>query len=296
MPLSAEIQERAIGIAGAGPVAQAFGRALIECGVDISYVASRDLSHAEAAARSLASHVRAVGYGDLAECATHVIIAVSDRAITPVAEELARANKKLRVVLHTCGSYGPEALVPLNAAGVSCGSLHPLQTIRDAKSGANGLQGAAFAVSGDSEALRWAEEIATVLSGTVLCIHPDGRHFYHAAAVMASNYIAALLDSTEHLMTMAGVPKSDALPAIAPLARAALENVLQNGPVEALTGPIVRGDAATVAAHAQALQSADASIASLYRAAGLRALRMAVARGLREEQAESVRQALTGRR
>jgi predicted short-subunit dehydrogenase-like oxidoreductase (DUF2520 family) len=113
---------------------------------------------------------------------------------------------------------------------------------------------------------------------------------------MASNYIAALLDSAEELMVMAGIPKKDAFRALGPLARAALENVLQNGAVEALTGPVVRGDTATVAAHTQALQATDSSIAMLYEAAGLRALRMARARGLNDEQAEEVRRALTGRR
>jgi predicted short-subunit dehydrogenase-like oxidoreductase (DUF2520 family) len=187
-------------------------------------------------------------------------------------------------------------LAPLGAAGVSCGAIHPLQTIRDAKSGARDLRNAAFAISGDSAALGWAEEIATVLSGTIVRIKPDGRLFYHAAAVMASNYIAALLDSAEGLMLMAGVPKKDALRALGPLARAALENVLQNGAVEALTGPVARGDAATVAAHTQALQATESSIATLYEAAGLCALRMARARGLNEDQAENVRRALTGRR
>ena len=277
-------------------MAQAFGKALIECGIQINCIASRDMSHAEAAAIFLGNGARAVSYRELASYATHVIIAVSDRAITPVAEELAHAGGKLRVALHTCGSYGPEILAPLSVANVSCGAIHPLQTIRDAKSGANDLRSAAFAISGDSAALGWAEEVAAALSGTILRIHPDGRHFYHAAAVMASNYIAAVLDSAEQLMVMAGVSKSDALPALAPLARAALENVLQNGPVEALTGPVARGDAATVAAHMQALEAADESISALYEVAGLRALHMARRRGLDEDQSDSVRRALTGRR
>lgn len=293
MPPSTAGRERTIGIAGSGPVAQAFGRALIERGVAIECIASRDIGHAESAAKSLVDGVKAVSYRDLASYATHIIIAVSDRAITPVAEELASAAGKLRVALHTCGSYGPEVLAPLSVAGVSRGAIHPLQTIRDAK-GANGLRNAAFAISGDSAALGWAEEIATLLGGTTLRIKPDGRHFYHAAAVMGSNYIAALLDSAEQLMIIAGVPKRDALRALGPLARAALENVLENGAVQALTGPIVRGDAATVAAHTQALEAADTSIAALYEAAGLRTLRMARARGLNDDQAESLRQALAG--
>src|SRR6185312_17229617 len=165
MPPSTAGREKAIGIAGSGPVAQAFGRALIESGLKINCIASRELSHAEAAATFLKNGVRAVSYRDLASYATHVIIAISDRAITPVAEELARANGKLRVALHTCGSYGPEVLAPLSAGGASCGAIHPLQTIRNAKAGANDLRNAAFAISGDASALGWGEEIVTLLSG-----------------------------------------------------------------------------------------------------------------------------------
>ncbi|MGH9558161.1 MAG: DUF2520 domain-containing protein, partial [Bryobacteraceae bacterium] len=118
---------------------------------------------------------------------------------------------------------------------------------------------------------------------------------YHAAAVMASNYIAAVLDSAEQLMLLAGVPKANALRALAPLARASLENVLHCGAVEALTGPVVRGDAATVSENTAALQRADPSIAELYKAAGLHALDMARRRGLGGEEAERVHRALLGR-
>jgi predicted short-subunit dehydrogenase-like oxidoreductase (DUF2520 family) len=180
--------------------------------------------------------------------------------------------------------------------GVSCGGIHPLQTIRDASQGAAGLRSAAFAVSGDPQALTWAERIAAALSGHVLHIRPGARHLYHAAAVMASNYIAALMDSAEQLLLLAGVPEEDALGALAPLARTSLDNAVRLGALEALTGPVMRGDAATVAEHARALEGVERSVAELYRAAGLHALRMARRRGLGEEEAESVHRALVARR
>jgi predicted short-subunit dehydrogenase-like oxidoreductase (DUF2520 family) len=285
----------ALAMAGAGPVAQALGRALRECGVGIACVASRDLDHARAAAAFIGGGARAVSYREIPLHASHVLIAVSDRAIAPVAEELARGNGRLRVALHTCGSYGAEALAPLSAVGVSCGSIHPLQTIRDPSRGAADLRGAAFAVSGDAGALGWAENAARALGGRILHIRPDARHLYHAAAVMASNYIAALLDCAEELLLLAGVPKSDALRALAPLARTSVENAVQCGAVDALTGPVVRGDAATVAEHSRAMDHAEATVAELYQAAGLHALRMARKRGIGDDEAERVRQALLGR-
>ena len=292
--INAEVSD--VAIAGAGPVAQALGRAMQECGIGIGCIASRNLDHAKAAAVLIGGGVLAVRYGDIPSMASHVILAVSDRAIVPVAEELASGNGRLRVALHTCGSYGPELLAPLNAVGVSCGGIHPLQTVRDASHGAVALRSAAFAVSGDADALRWAEEIATALSGHVLHIRPDARHLYHAAAVMASNYIAALLDAAGQLMLLAGVPKEDALRALAPLVRTSIDNAVDCGAVEALTGPVMRGDAATVAEHTRAIERAEQSIADLYKFAGLHALGMARKRGLGQEEVDRVHQALCGRR
>lgn len=285
-----------IAIAGAGPVAQSLGVALRACGFSIACVGSRDLHHAEAAAAVIGGGTLAVRYRDIPSMASRVIVAVSDRAISPVAEELAREKGRLSVVLHTCGSYGPELLEPLRTAGVSCGGLHPLQTIRDPSRGAAALRSAAFSVCGDPEALTWAEALATELSGHLLHIEPDARALYHAAAVMASNYIGALLDSAEHLMMLAGVPQEDALRALASLARTSIDNAVECGAVEALTGPVVRGDAATVAEHTRAVKRAGASIAELYEAAGLHAMHMARQRGLGHVEADRVRRALCRRK
>ena len=284
-----------VAIAGAGPVAQALGRALRECGSEVACIASRTPGHADAAALFIGGGTRAVSYREIPLCASHALIAVSDRAITAVAEELAGCGRGLRAALHTCGGYGPELLAPLSAAGASCGSIHPLQTIREASQGAADLRHAYFGVSGDPEALRWAEEIALALSGHVLRIAPGARPLYHAAAVMASNYIAALLDSAEQLMLLAGIPQPDALRALAPLARTSLDNAVRYGPAQALTGPVVRGDAATVAGHSRAVRAAGEPVAELYRAAGLHALGMARRRGLGPEDARRVRDALLER-
>ena len=286
----------AVAIAGAGPVAQAFGRALCDSGTAIAWIASRNLTHARSAAEFISATTLVIPYAELASHASHVLIAVSDGAIEPVARELARSKGKLRVALHTCGSYGREVLRPLAETGVACGAIHPLQTIQEPARGAAALRMAAFSVSGDPPALEWAEQIAATLSGRSLHIRGEARTLYHAAAVMASNYIAAVLHGAEELMLRAGVPESDALHALAPLARASLENVFRCGPVEALTGPVSRGDAATVTEHTRALGNERESIAELYRAAGLHALQMAKTRGLGDEDATKVHDALVGRR
>jgi predicted short-subunit dehydrogenase-like oxidoreductase (DUF2520 family) len=288
------VPQNRIAIAGAGRVAQAMGKALQEAGVNVDFLASRNPEHARTAAEFIGGGIVRVSFSDLASRASHVLIAVSDSAIEPVSQQLAKPGGAIRVALHTCGSYGPELLESLSATGVSCGSIHPLQTVSDGAQGAVALHYAAFAVSGAPEAMGWAKEIVSAIEGQLLDIKPEARHFYHAAAVMASNYISALLDTAQELMGVAGIPKDTALHALAPLARTSLENAIRYGPVQALTGPIVRGDASTVAAHVLAMDQVESSAAQLYRAAGLRALRMARERGLSEESAMEVHRALLG--
>lgn len=273
-------QKPAIAIAGTGAVARALGKALQEVGVAVACVASRDPERAGA---------EVVRYRDVGLHASHVIIAVADRAIGAVAQEIAAVP--VRVALHTCGAHGAEILAPLSDAGVACGSFHPLQTFR----GTTALRGVTFAVNGDPGALQWAEELAATLRGHVIHIESESRPLYHAAAVMASNYVAALLDSAEHLMELAGVPRSDARRALEPLVRTGIDNVFASSPVDALTGPVVRGDATTVASHVRAMRGAEQSVVELYQAAGQHALDMARRRGLLQTDAENVRRALVGR-
>ena len=277
-------------------MARALGKALREIGSNVVCIASRNPEHAAAAADFIGGGAAAVCYRDIGSHASHVVIAVSDSAIESVAKELAIGRGGLRVALHTCGSYGPELLESLSAVGVSCGGIHPLQTIQDGEVGTAALRNIGFAVCGVPDALCWAEELVAALGGQALHIQPEGRQLYHAAAVMASNYIAVLVDTAQQLMAKAGIPKEAALRALAPLARTSVENAVTRGPVEALTGPIVRGDAVTVAAHMLALERSADSTAELYRAAGIRALRMARERGLGEQDAMRIDQTLAGRK
>jgi len=282
---------RAIGIAGAGRVGQALARLLREAGRPVAAVASRTIEHAREGAAFAGEGVAAVSYSELLAHASHLIIAVPDSAIEPVAETLAAAARG-GVALHTCGARGPEALHALAAKGVACGALHPLQTVSTPLQGVTALRGIAFAISGDEPALAWAREIAALLEGETLAIAPGARPLYHAAAVMAGNYVVALADAAQSLMVQAGVAPDQALRALAPLMRAAVENSVEQGPERALTGPIERGDAATVESHVEALKTAPPALKSFYRAAGLCTLGIARRRGLDAARAQAVERAL----
>lgn len=207
-----------------------------------------------------------------------ILIAVPDGAIAEVAARLASVHLPSRIpVLHASGSRSLDILDPLAQRGHPVGSVHPLAAIADPVEGADRLSGATWGVEGDGASAELAERIVAACGGRALHVAPGGKAAYHAAAVFASNYAVALLSVAERLLEQAGVDAPDARPALAALAAGAVENVAARGPVEALTGPVVRGDVETVALHLARL-SADER--ALYCLLGREALRLARKAGM----------------
>jgi len=282
----------AIGIAGAGRIAQALGRLLFQQGQPIAVVASRSPSSAQRAARFVGPSVRAVDYAQLPAQAERLILAVADDALDEVAGTLEEAGMDQGLIIHTSGVWGPEVLSGLAERGVSCASMHPLQTVAHPKQGVEKLPGSTFAVAGEGKAALWAKELVKLLDGQVLTIKPLAKPLYHAAAVVASNYIVALIDAALLMMSKAGVGEGQGRKALEPLVLAAAQNALSRGPVEALTGPIERGDERTIAAHLTALEDLPESVQGLYRAAGQHTVQLARRRGLSKAQATQLEKLL----
>ena len=283
-----------IGIVGAGAVAQALGRLLQTRGEPIVALASRTPASAEQAAAFVGSSVQAVRYSEIPRLTTRVIIAIADEGIAPVAKALAAAELT-GIVLHTSGASGFAPLAPLRQVGVACGVLHPLQTVVSPEQGVSQLDGVAFGTAGDPEAVDWAGAIVRLLNGTLLPVAADHLASYHAGAVMASNALVAAIDAALVLMHQAGIEEQLALRAIGPLSRTSVENTLRLGPETALTGPIARGDTATVAAHLAAVDRAPASTAALYRATARHLLSVARDRALPPATARTLTQMIERR-
>lgn len=270
-----------IGIAGTGRVARALGRLLVQRGEAV-VLAGRNPARTEEAAAFIGSPLRCTLISSLGREAGPILIAVSDRAVEEVARILAQSGPIPGPVLHTAGCHGPEILAPLLRQGVFCGLLHPLQTLATAEQGVRVLSGSFFAVCAEGAALDWAERIVKRLGGRPLRIPPETPPLYHAAAVLASNYVVSLLDASLALLKQCGIPEQDARRALTPLVTASLDNALREGPVQALTGPVERGDVLTIRRHLESLGrvSGAGDLAGLYRGAGRWAVRLARRKGL----------------
>ncbi len=282
-----------IGIAGTGRLAQALARLIAICGGRVTAVAGRNPARAEAAARYAGDGVRAVFFCELPLVAEHIVIAVADSAIEQVAAEIASAPALPAVVVHTCGAKDAGCLSSFKSRGVACGVLHPLQTAPTPDAGLTGLRGCFWGVSGDQEARDWAAGIVRLVGGEVIEVPEGANALYHSAGVMASNLVVAAIGAAQRVFCQAtGAPPPVALRALAPLAMAAVSNALARGPEAALTGPVERGDAGTVAAHRAALAAAPLAAREFYRAASLQALDLAVAKGLAPHAAAILKEIL----
>ena len=168
-----------------------------------------------------------------------LVLATPDAAIRGVAREIEPVAET--VVAHLSGSLGLDELAPHERRA----GLHPLVALPNPDVGAKRLVGAWFAVAGDPLIRRLAE----ALYGRVFTVDDGDRAAYHAAASIAANHLVALMGQVQRVGFAAGVP----FEAYLDLARAALDDVADLGPVAALTGPVARGDEATVRRHVKAL-------------------------------------------
>jgi predicted short-subunit dehydrogenase-like oxidoreductase (DUF2520 family) len=202
------------------------------------------------------------------------LLCVPDEAIPGAAASLVAAIPPLELVGHTSGATGLDALAAAAEAGASTFALHPLQTVPDPEAE---LAGAACAIAGsDARALGFARGLAERLGMHPFELAEEHRAAYHAAASIASNLLVALEESAAELLARTGVPEPREL--LAPLVLRSAENWSERGG-RALTGPIARGDEATVERHRDALREAAPELVAVYEALAARARELARARG-----------------
>jgi predicted short-subunit dehydrogenase-like oxidoreductase (DUF2520 family) len=222
-----------------------------------------------------------------------LLIATPDDAIPAAARDVAAldAVRQHQVVLHLSGLLDRTALAALQPTGAALGSFHPLQTVADPASAPRRLAGACAGVEGDARAIEAGERLARLLGMQPVRIAAAAKPLYHAAAVIAGNYPAALASVAERLARAAGIAPELAGRMYLPLIAGAAENLLAVGPGQALTGPVRRGDLETLRRHLAALPP---DLLPLYRVLGLEAVQLAAAQGLDHASAAAVRRVLEG--
>lgn len=263
-----DVQPRVrVGIIGAGRVGRAFAHASRRAGLDVVAAWSRSVDARQRFAAEFGTPA-AVCISDVTDQCDVVIVAVPDEQIDPVVRQLAdvvdAAYPPLVVV--TSGSWSTDRGAPVLASGGRIARLHPLRAITDAAP-ADVLAGAVAAVTAPGDADRdAARRFSLRLEMQPVDLTDADAATWHAAGTLAAGGVTTLLAAARDLAMTAGMDPDDALRAMVDLARGAIDSVVALGPEASLTGPVVRGDARTVAAHVAALRERRPDLVDTYRA------------------------------
>jgi predicted short-subunit dehydrogenase-like oxidoreductase (DUF2520 family) len=281
-----------IGVVGAGKVGAVLGSALRAAGhavVAVSAVSRASRERADA----LLPGVPVLAVPAVVERAELVLLAVPDDVLPELVAGLASTGawQAGQLVVHTSGRYGWRVLDPVVAAGAIPLAVHPAMTFTGTTLDVSRLVDCCFGVTAPTPVLPIAQALVVEMGAEPVVVAEEARPLYHAALAHGANHLVTLVAQALDLLRAAGV--EPAARVLGPLLSAALDNALRRGD-DALTGPVARGDAGTVAAHLAAIAGSGLPDApATYRALARTTADRALASGrLRAEAAQALLGAL----
>lgn len=277
-----------LGFIGAGTVGTALALRLSAEGYQVVAVSDRTHTSAEKLAQTI-TDCRAVRNNQAAaDIADFVFITTPDAAIGTVAAEVKWHPEQ--GVVHCSGADSTEVLKPARDLGARVGAFHPLQTFASVKQAIDNIPGSTFALEAEEPLLTTLKEMAAALDGHWIELKASDKVVYHAAAVIASNYLVTLVKLATDLWQTFNISRQEATLALMPLLRGTLNNLENVGIPDCLTGPIARGDIGTITKHLNALEKAAPPLVSTYRELGLQTIPIALGKGrINQECAEEMR-------
>ena len=270
-----------ITIIGAGRVGQTLGRLAKEAGYEIGEVVCRSQKSAQRA-------VSFIGQGNAQRAsrarllaADIILIATPDDSIKDAVKIIESAAEGFRraVVLHVSGAVSSEILEPLARLGFATGSCHPLQAFESPQSAIAKVRSSFFCIEGSARAVRAARRLVDRMGASHFEIATAMKGLYHAAAVMASGGVTALVSISVEMLARCGLSDAEAMRVLLPLVEGTIANVRSVGAARALTGPVRRGDAETVERNMKAMDETEQDWVEVYRLLARRGVELAARAG-----------------
>ncbi len=279
------LHHKKVVIIGAGAVGQSLGYLLANNGYQILGFISRSLSSAEAGKKLIGSGIATTKYSDFLLEADLIIITTPDQVINQIAAKLFAKElvTEESCLVHCSGVLTSEVLFSeakiRDEVEYGCLSLHPLQAIADVKTGIKTLPNSFFTIEGNELGQKIGRQLLDALGADYTVIASQAKPLYHAAACVASNYLVTIVDLALKMNQQAGVSAEKALSGLLPLIGGTLQNIEEMGTVEALTGPISRGDIDTIESHLKSLQDLMPETLNLYKQLGAYTTELAQRKG-----------------
>jgi predicted short-subunit dehydrogenase-like oxidoreductase (DUF2520 family) len=277
-----------IGFIGAGTVGTALAVRLSGGGYPVVAVSSRSRASAENMARAVEGCRVFDSNQGVADNAELIFITTPDDVIALVASQVKWHPGQSAI--HCSGADSTAILQPARKLGAQVGVFHPLQTFASTRQAIENIPGSTFALEAEAPLIDTLKDMATALDGRWVELKASDKVLYHAAAVIACNYMVTLVKLATDLWQTFGVPPQQATRALLPLLRGTIHNIETVGIPKCLTGPIARGDIGTIQKHLDALEQTAPSLLSTYRELGLQTIPVAVAKGrINQHKAQELR-------
>ena len=291
MPKRITRKKPRVTIIGPGRLGTALAIALSKEGYQLDALIGRRASKLKKSAAFLDVPVQSLVTKDVHRLGTTdlVIVATPDDQIQNAVNLLSGKVRAGTTVLHTSGALSSKVLSPLSAQGCHVGSIHPLLSVSDPVAGAETFKGTYWCVEGDRRAVGTSKKLVNDLAGYSFTIRSPAKPLYHAAAVMASGNVVALIDVAIDMLTHCGLHRTEARRVVLPLLTSTVANLKTNVPAKAMTGTFARGDLETVEQHLRALSDAGLDdTRALYQLLGQKALKLSEANGLDRDLARRI--------
>jgi len=270
-----------INIIGCGRAAGSLARLWVQAGsVHIGCIMNRSEASSQRA-------VEKTGAGKPVRCLEEMqpaefwLIGTNDDQVQHVARAMADCGKPLEgsLVFHLAGRFGLDVLEPLKMHAVELAALHPVRSLTDAALSLDGFSGTACVAEGSATALGALQPLVVSIGGTWLPVSGIDRGLYHASVSIISNITKAVAWKAQKWQRKAGLPEETARTVTHQLLQSTMEDLFRSGARQSITGPVVRGDTSTIAAHIEAIRASHPDDVEIYRVLARTVLELAQERG-----------------
>ncbi|MDD4716260.1 MAG: DUF2520 domain-containing protein [Oscillospiraceae bacterium] len=285
-----------IGFMGAGRVGGALGLYFKKHGLCVAGYYSRQFTSAKQAAL-LTETAAFPTFEALAGACSMIFFTTPDHVLEEMDKRAASYVRQTedpgaKTWVHVSGVFPSSHLHSLQALGCPVGSMHPLQSFGAPECSAPLLENTSFSLEGTQKAQNDMQAVLQKTGGRYRCILPEQKPLYHAGASIISNYMVTVIDSGMRCMEAAGMDRQTLYSFLEPLILGTLQNLKGSRPEDALTGPIVRGDVSSVAAHLEAIQKSLPEELALYKALARKTVSLAREGRLAPAQAQQLQDLL----
>ena len=283
-----------IAFIGAGNVAWHLSHALHAVGYPISAIVSKKKASAKKLARRFAAPY-ATDPADIIGSETCLFLTTPDAAITALAKHLCAKKllKRNQLVVHTSGLLSTEAIKEVEKLDALPLTMHPACSFSSRSYSRNEFQGVWFALQGSKAALQRGKQMVRAVKGKPIVIAADKKPLYHLALVFASNLFVGIEDMSIELLNKCGITRKVAGELILPLVTSTFNNMHIKGTRKALTGPVERGDIATLKKHLAVLSKHKRAYRKTYLELSMHLLHMVEEKGeLPKETIKAIKQLL----